>query len=616
MESCCRICRRMELDKSLSLDLVADSTGESIRYMIFSVTGLMINKSDGMPYQICVLCMGSLTVAFEMRRLCLESEAFFRKRAPILILPVAVSLLNDPTTDQINAENIQPPPSSPLAMEIKIEDEAVVEDAIYEAVENHQTPGSPLIGPEQHWNAADNMMYCCFPNCSIGYPFQELLVEHARRDHRLERENNSSNRPENCFLCITCERGFEQEAALLYHRRPPAPREMESVQDSLNLHSTTEENGSEEPIQVVDCSADSNGLIIDLVDNDDDESSSKTNADLILMGFTITSCTTMVHCCLTDCQHSFDNLEQLNEHFEDKHWETRRRNAEMNDLALRCAACFLGFQTQHALEAHQEAIDPIFRCKCDGCGTFFSTKKLAFEHSKNPCKQTKTNSHLRKILPKKRINKKDKDEIYIKTANGYTCTVCKSDFSFLSSLNMHRKSYNCRRNRKGMDKLANAVAFPRASEAEVSAALALQCEHDPGINVDGRHDKIYNCRWCNTTTSNIDHLVNCYLNSEKAQAKTVSSSRTGKSKRKSKNRRKNLEAKSNSTDSKKPATRSRKKPQTAEESQTFKAIKKAEQETATAQALQIAFKRFQCDVCAEYFQFRYLLDVHKKTHAS
>ncbi|XP_055543928.1 zinc finger protein 184-like [Wyeomyia smithii] len=600
MESCCRICRRMELEKSLSLDFLADTTGETIQYMIFSVTGLMVDKSDGMPYQICLLCMGSLTVAYEMKRLCVESDAYFRKRSPILILPVAVHLVNDTTdtTNQTNADNVEAP-SSPLTMEIKIEDETVVEDAIYEAVENHQLPHSPQNNSEQNWNIAVNMMYCCFPNCSVGYPFQELLVEHARRDHRAEREANSLGCPDNCFLCITCGRGFEQEAALLYHRKQPAPIETADAQDSLELHSTAQKDCSEQNVHAVDSSADSNGLIIDLVENDeDDESISVTNADFKALGFTIVCCTNMFLCCLKHCRSSFDTVEQLNKHFENKHWETRTRNAVTSDQAVRCAACFLALSSRHDLQAHQEANDPIFRCKCNGCGEFFNSKKSAYQHAckkvrqNNTVKTKKTTS--RKKLSKKALNKKGANEEYVKTSKGYTCLICKKNFTFLSTLTMHRsQSHNRHRINKGP---------ARATEAEVSSALELSCGDNLG---DSRHEKSYTCRWCSTTTSDVDHLVNCYLNSKKPRNEAATN-------RKTKRRKQTTDKISSSSENtRKPSTRRR----SAKDEQK-KAMEDKEKETAMAKALQIAFKRFQCDVCAEYFEYRFLLDGHKKTHTA
>lgn len=398
MDSHCRICRRNELKHFFRLDYESDFYSITVLDMLQSLTGLEGALGDDLPQQICRMCMGTLAAGYDLKQLCIDSYAYFRRAIQINSqIPPKEEASPADEIDGIDLESC-------LTLEqIKVEpfvdaDETPTDDRA-EMNKTHKDTES------------EKTFYCCFPNCRINYQFEELLIEHAASDHQQQKTANEAKKSGDFeFICIVCAQRFRSEVKLWEHRnrkrRGPFTCSECGYQTETKALYREHVRAHKKKEKVCDCGyrttitysfkrhqakcmpsrwktqrQQKRNALQEHIAYD------KTNEDIEAMGFVINRRPSMFYCCLSDCATVCLTQQQLNDHFEAAHPEVRKRNMEVvpeNDNSVECPICSCMFPAKKVLQIHlEDAYAPTFRCNT--CRYICNTRKTAILHASMPC---------------------------------------------------------------------------------------------------------------------------------------------------------------------------------------------------------------------------------------
>ncbi|XP_065094038.1 zinc finger protein 616-like [Ochlerotatus camptorhynchus] len=535
MRSYCRICCRDDLDSSLPLYHRSEISSETVLNMMAFVTGLKVNQGDGLPQQICRICLGQLLISYELKRTSIVSQSYFQK----LLLP---------------PDNLQAYPACDVKLEATVERETLESRDV--ALEEGMVRDDDDEG--------EVMFFCCWnESCTENFKSEDQLVEHFMILHKQAKELNEVVRANDEFVCIICARGFNDEKELLQHSMQVKRKAFKCDvcyfitydQAEHKFHSrshsklfrcvcgfTTNRKFSLQRHLVSLCCEEIYGKNASFVPVKKQrsrrvkqalparrEKCDITRSELISMGFSVmaTRDPSKFYCCISKCEVVQDSELQCVQHYEKTHTEELQQSTtdESNEKeGVKCKICRKVFQTVKDLQIHREdSFQPLFQCNT--CGNDGFTRETALGHSERAC-----------------------------TVNRFTCP-CGFLTDEPSSLTIHFNSGMCNRGFGLLEEMKKedtikVLPVSNADQEEVSNLSTTEqqsdvkryiCKHcgasrkseislrnhqrlekmrtlrqqlsfDSGREVDGIPGKMYNCKWCNEPTNNLTHLIQCMAN--------------------------------------------------------------------------------------------------------
>lgn len=509
-------------NNSIPLDHRSEISSVSVRNMISFVTGLKVLEGDGLPQQICRICLGQLVISYELKQTSLTSHAYFRR---FLALPPTMRFTKDFTT--VSA-----------VCEVKPE---------------------PVVDQE----SGDEILYfCCLgESCAEHFPNEDHLVAHFDLVHKQTKELNEVVRTNDKFVCSICAGGFSDEVELLQHslqvKRKPLRCDVcqfiTYFQADLKLHSRSHGNlyrcvcgyssnrkysvqrhlgsmcceeiygkkASVEPIKIRRSGLEQAPTAMPLKRECD-----ITDSELIALGFSVmyTRDLSKTYCCIKNCQDAaHDSEPQCIKHYEETHpveLESITVESSCGKAAttLKCGICRMSFQAGKYLQIHREdSFQPLFQCNT--CGSDAFTRETALEHFERICTVkrfscpcgflTDDSSSLKAHFISKTCDRGlglSDEETEEDPKNSEQEKTSKSPSPELQGNVKHYVcTYCC-----ALKNSANSLK--RHQQLEKDQALRQQLTFDVGREVEGVPGKMYACKWCNQPTNNVTHLVQCMVN--------------------------------------------------------------------------------------------------------
>ncbi|XP_053623366.1 zinc finger protein 468-like [Plodia interpunctella] len=193
----CRVC----MTKSTSMRDIFDVESNIINKIEFC-TGLKLLEQDGLPSQICDVCLTDLSVAHKFKTTCVHTEEMLQK---ILLQNLKVELDDDYEGFTVSDDDTKD------VFQVKKE-EVVVKKEPIKSSPRIKPSVRKKIQPSRCPKKKPDPLYC--EACKLMFANKKAKDEHNRKLHKDEIEN---------FICEICGKVFLHRASLFSHSRSHLP---------------------------------------------------------------------------------------------------------------------------------------------------------------------------------------------------------------------------------------------------------------------------------------------------------------------------------------------------------------------------------------------------------
>ncbi|GAB0096864.1 gastrula zinc finger protein XlCGF26.1-like [Sergentomyia squamirostris] len=479
----CRVCLMKNSELSTIFEVVqVDKIGElTLAEMIFSISGVQIQKEDGFPENVCETCRNNLLAAFEFRLLCMKSDEDVRT-VRMEKKVVGTKDEQEEAVEEIKEEeNLKEPKeeddvvNEEVDLEIKaldensetedeIADDLSSEDEIIQSVSKPKRKNAKKLHVCTNCGKVFDKAYRLLRHMNIhnpeGKPYEcsecklRFATENNLNRHEIVHSNLISthttivNDKPKIFQCIECTRVFNKQESLASHMKTHkemlkqkeftceyCPKKFPKI-NLLTRHAKTHDECKSHKCNICGKTFALGGLLIDHINK---HKGLKPHLCKICNKSFQQSCTLKDHMRIhngdtpylcSECGKSFNNGSNLRQHL--------IRHSGVKPFA--CTMCPSRFSCKGGLKSHMTTHTGLKPYVCDNCGHSFTKPYSLVKHKRIHTGERPYACDVCEM----RFNSSDHVKRHMRTHTGekpYKCKFCDRAFAQSNDLVKHMRSH-------------------------------------------------------------------------------------------------------------------------------------------------------------------------------